>query len=462
MAKLSGPLTKYPARGALFGYLLLISSGALVLWQPVCQARPETAPITFLDAVFTSTSAVCVTGLTVRSTVNDFSLIGQFVILLLIQAGGVGILTITTFITLGLGNQAGLRQRAVVAETLGSNARENIGSVLRRVLAVVAYIEGFGFLILAVRNLFPKADVELSYFDAIWHALFHSVSAFCNGGFALFDDSLVRYQADPVTSLTICALIVIGGIGFPVISDLRRNWHGSLKERWERFSLHTKLMLIGTATLIAFGTAAFLLLEWDNTLSDMPWWERGLVSLFQSITTRTAGFNTVEFAMLTDATLFVMILLMMVGAGPCSTGGGVKVATAVVLALEAWSKFNGRKQVQVFRRNIPQELVQKAIAAVLLFSVVGASALTALLVVDEITVSNDQGDFLGSTFEVVSALGTVGLSTGVTTKLDAAGRWIIIVLMFVGRLGPISAAVALSRGERDPHLAYPKEEVLVG
>lgn len=464
MTKLSGPLTKYPARGALLGYLLLIATGALVLWQPICQARPETAPITFLDAVFTSTSAVCVTGLTVRSTGHDFSLLGQCIIMLLIQIGGIGILTFTTFITLGLGSQTGLRQRAVVAETLGSGERENIGSVLRRVIAVVAVVEGIGFVVLAVRNLLPKDDVELSFFDAIWHALFHSVAAFCNAGFSLLDDSLVRYQGDPITSLTIAGLIVVGGLGFPVISDLRRNWHGPYFQRWDRLSLHTKLMLIGTSVLIVFGTLAFLLLEWENTLQDMPLWKRGLVSVFQSITTRTAGFNTVDVARLTDATLFIIILLMMVGAGPCSTGGGVKVATVVVLTLEAWSKFNGRKQVQIFRRTIPNELVDKAIAAVLLFSIVGAIALTCLLVADEVSVQPDseRGDFLGSTFEVISALGTVGLSTGATMRLDAVGRWIIIVLMFVGRLGPISAAVALSHGERDAHLSYPKEEVLVG
>lgn len=429
-----------------------------MLTHPVCRGSAERA-ISPLDAAFTSTSASCVTGLVVRSTEHDFSVVGQVVILLLIQLGGIGIMTVTTFVMFHLGGRAGLRHRAMISETLGVDTGTDLKWILRNVIFMTFLFEGAGVVLLTIRNLYDQSPLT-----AIWHALFHSVSAFCNAGFALHDDSLTRYQGDPLVNLTICALIVIGGIGFPVILDLRRNWHGALRERWSRLHLHSKLMLVGTAALLVLGTASFLVLEWDGVLKEMPFWQRLLVAFFHSASCRTAGFNTVEMASLTNAMLFISILLMAIGAGPCSTAGGFKVSTISVLALRAWATFHGYSRVNIARRTIPRETFERATATAMLFSVIAMLALTCLLVIEQSAIPHPQtqGLFLDAAFEVVSALGTVGLSTGMTPHLTTAGRVIVIVLMFVGRLGPFSVFVALSRSERKETIEFPGEEPLIG
>lgn len=457
VTKLAGRVAKYPARAVFVWYLAVTLLGAAVLYHPLC--RESDREITPLDAAFTATSAACVTGLTVRSTGTDFSWIGQVVILVLIQLGGIGIMTVTTFVTLGWWGRAGLRQRAVLAETLGNKAELDLMRILRQVIVFVVSFEAVGFVILAIRNLF-----DMPWQSALWHALFHSISAFCNAGFGLYDDSLVRYQSDPVTNLTIMVLIVSGGLGFPVMLDLARQRHCTWRQGWERLNLHSKLMLLGTVVAILFGTASFLALEWGNALANRELGTSLLISTFQSITARTAGFNTIDFTELTNATLFLFIMLMVVGAGPCSAGGGVKVSTVTLLFLQAWSKFRGDGQVSVFRRTVPRELIDRATAVILLFTVVGALALTTLLIIDHSSspYHESYGEFLGALFEVVSALGTVGLSTGMTMDLSTGSRIALIVCMFLGRLGPISAFAALTRTERESHLSYPKEEILIG
>jgi len=458
MPKLAGSVVKYPARASFVWYFGLIAVGALLLSHPLCRGSGA-ATISYLDAVFTSTSASCVTGLVVRSTEHDFSWLGQLVILLLIQLGGIGIMTVTTFVMFHLGGRVSLRHRAVLSETLGADARTDLRWILRNVIAFTFLFEGAGFLVLLGRNLLDHPPVT-----AAWQALFHCVSAFCNAGFALHDDSLVRYQGDPVVNLTICILVVTGGIGFPVILDLWRNRHGRWRERWDRLHLHSKLMLSGTAVLLVLGTCAFLVLESDGVLHGMPYWKRPLVALFFSVTCRTAGFNTVEMASLTNAALFISILLMAIGAGPCSTAGGFKVSTVAVLTLRAWSTFLGRENVSLARRAIPRETVERATATAMLFSVIAVLALTSLLVIEQSRMPHpeSEGSFLDASFEVISALGTVGLSTGMTAELSDWGRVIVILLMFIGRLGPISVFIALSRSERKTPLVYPAEEPLIG
>ncbi len=458
MAEFTGSLVKYPARASFVWYLGLIAIGVLLLMRPVCYA-PTKPPISATDALFTATSATCVTGLSVRSTAHDFSLVGQVVILALIQLGGIGIMTVTTFLTFTFGGRESLRQRAAAVESFGNNTSTNLRWLLRNVILMTLLIEGLGFVVLAIRNLFDYPPAT-----ALWYALFHSVSAFCNAGFALADDSLVRYQGDPLVNFTIMALIVSGGIGFPVMIDLHRNRRMSLPKLWDALHLHSKMMLIGTAGLILFGTLMFLVLEWSNTLAGQPLGKKLLVSLFQSITPRTAGFNTVEIGALTNATLFVIMLLMLVGAGPCSTGGGFKVSTLMVLVLRAWSTFRGFHRVNVFRRTIPAEVMARATATALVFAVVAISALTSLLVIEQAQLPHvkSQGLFLEALFEVTSALATVGLSTGITPQLSEIGRVVIVLDMFIGRLGPISVFVALSRADRTPNLEFPQEEPLIG
>lgn len=458
MARFSGSLVNYPARVSVAWYLAVIALGALMLGHPLCQGDPD-RPISSLDALFTSTSATCVTGLAVRSTEFDFSFAGQCVILLLIQIGGIGIMTITTFVMSEFGRRPGLRQRAVVSETLGGDDERDLGQLIRSVLTLTIFFEFAGFLLLFVRNLFHEPIG-----DAAWNACFHSISAFCNAGFSIHDDSLVRYQTDPVVNVTISLLVIIGGLGFPVISDLRRNWHGPMADRWSRLHLHSKFMLLGTVILLTIGTAAVLFIEWDGVLKDVPLASRPMVAFFHSMSCRTAGFNSIDLSQLTNAMIFISVLLMMIGAGPCSTAGGFKVSTVMILAVETLSTLKGRTQINVFRRQVPRKTVERAIATAMVFVVIAVIALSVLLMLDQSHKphSQSQGVFLDAAFEVISALGTVGLSLGMTGALSEAGRAVVIVLMFLGRLGPMTAFIAISRTPSSAPYHYPEEEPIVG
>lgn len=433
-------------------------AGALLLAHPLCHVS-DTAPVGALDSVFTATSAVCVTGLTVCSTGHDLSWLGQFVVLLLIQLGGIGIITVTTFITLSMGARQSLRQRSLLADTLGAGTEPDLRWVLKRVIRFTLLFEGLGAIVLGTRFWCDHRPWE-----AVWHAVFHSISAFCNAGFSLNDESLAAYRDDWTVNLTIMTLVIVGGIGYPVMIDLSRSWHRPWSDRWSQLTLHSKMMLVGTGVLLGLGMISTLLLEWDGQLKGLPYPQRFLAAAFHSVTCRTAGFNTLDVGKMTNATLFVSILLMIVGAGPCSTGGGFKVSTLVVLFLRAWSTFRGRSRIHAARRTIPQDAIDRAIATALLFAVVVIFALTALLVLEQSSSPHpqSQGLFMDAMFEVVSALGTVGLSAGITSHLTAAGRVIIIVLMFVGRLGPITVFAALSRADGEQAIQYAAEEPLIG
>ena len=456
---LSKSLITFPARVSLAAYLGLILTGTVLLKLP--GSTPPEKPIGWTDSAFTATSAVCVTGLIVRSTEHDFTLQGQLILLGLIQLGGIGIMTVTTFLMVSLSSNHSLWQRQLVSETAGAELRADLFSILRHVFVVTLLCEAIGIGLLTFRNLW-----EWSLPHAFWHAVFHSISAFCNAGFSLHDDSLSRYQLDPLVNFTIAGLVIVGGLGFPVLHDMhatwRRGWHG--RDWWVHLRLHTKLMLVGTAALLLLGMLAVLLLEWDGVLRGVPYAKRPLVAFFHSMSCRTAGFNTVDLSRMTATMLLLSVVLMMIGAGPCSTGGGFKVSTVTVLFLHARSTFRGHRRLFAFHRWIPSETVNRAVATAMLFAVLALAALTALLSVeglaDSKTAATDQ--FLGVLFEVVSALGTVGLSTGATPELTAGGRWVIIVLMLMGRLGPISVFTALSGEADDRPIEYPQESPLIG
>ncbi|MBW3595949.1 MAG: TrkH family potassium uptake protein [Planctomycetes bacterium] len=458
MPEFTGSLVQHPARISLVWYLGLIVLGALALSHPRCHASGE-APITRLDACFTATSAACVTGLVVRSTGEDFSFLGQVVILALIQLGGIGIMTVTTYVTFQLGGRQSLRHRMILSETLGAGEEADLRSVLRRVLQLTFVVEGAGALVLLVRFLF-----ELPPGEALWSAVFHAVSAYCNAGFALYDNSLTRYQGDVVVNLTVISLLVIGGIGYPVILDLLHHRRSPWRRIWEQLTLHSKIMILGTVILLALGTAAVLFLEGDGVLREMPWWKRLLAAFFHSASTRTAGFNTLDTSAMTNATLFLTMLLMMIGAGPCSTGGGFKVSTFMLLAAHAWSSFRGFNRLNLFRRTVPQETVNRAVATALVFSIVAIGALVVLMTLEQSQAPHARSDkmFLDAAFECVSALCTVGLSTGMTGMLSNPARVIIIALMFLGRLGPITAFAALARTQRQRPLEYVHDAPLFG
>jgi trk system potassium uptake protein TrkH len=456
MPQVTGSLVGYPARVSFAAYLATILAGAILLGLPASQ-RPDRQAITPIDAVFTATSAACVTGLAVRSTAGDFSWFGQAVILVLMQLGGLGIMTVTTLVSFRIGGQATLRQRAVIAESLGIRSGLDLRWVTLGVLLTVLLAEAVGFVLLCAATWNTASPGAVC-----WWALFHTVSAFCNGGFSLGDESLVPFAGVLPVNLVICGLVIVGGLGFPVIFDvvagLRRP-----TGLWQRRALQTKLMLIGTAVLLAFGAASFWLLEWDGVLAADPLSTRILKGLFHSVTCRTAGFNTVDYAAVSSPALFLTVILMAIGAGPCSTGGGFKVSTFMTLVVGAWSSFRGLPRVNFFRRTIPSAAIERATATALLFGAVAIGAMTALLVVEARSglVTRPRW-FLEVLFESISALGTVGLSTGITPLLSDPGKLVVIVLMLVGRLGPLTAAVALSRQSPPYQPAYPEEEPLVG
>ena len=456
MAQLTGSLTSYPARVSFTAYVLAILVGGFLLTLPVAR-QPDRLPITLVDGLFTATSACCVTGLTVRSTLNDFYLFGQGVILVLIQLGGLGIMTITTLASFQTGGQATLRQRAVIADTLGIKSGRDLRWVAGAVLLTVLIAEFLGFVLMCWATWSYGSPLEV-----IWRALFHSISAFCNAGFALSDDSLTRYGSSVPVNLVICSLVIVGGIGFPVIFDigtrLRRR-----RDFWSRLSIQTKLMLIGTTWLLAIGAVSFWLLEWDEALARETLTTRILMGLFHSTTCRTAGFNTVDYAALASPTLFLTIILMAIGAGPCSTGGGFKVSTLMTLVVSSWTSFRGLPRANVFKRTIPATAVRRATATALLFGSVGIVALVVLLTVESRgLVASRPRWFLEALFECISALATVGLSTGITASLTDPGKGVLMALMLIGRLGPITAAVALVRQRQPYQPEYLEEEPLVG
>jgi trk system potassium uptake protein TrkH len=395
----------------------------------------------------------------VRSTGRELSRFGQATVLVLIQVGGIGIMTITTFVVLRLGGQQSLRQRVLLTQTLGS-AERDLQLMIWKILRLVLVCEGAGFALLA----WPSLNECAATGDGLWQALFHSISAFCNAGFALDDRSLAVYRGNALVNGTIIALIVLGGIGFPVIREVGEVLGSRKPHRFEALSMHSKMMLIGTASLLLGGAALFLVLEWNNELAQMPLGEKLLVALFQSTTTRTAGFETVPMAHLTNATLFFMMLLMIVGGGPGSCAGGFKVSTLMVLVCHAWSKLTGRERVNFFRRSVARGTLDAAMATSLLFTTVAAVALVGFLVIEQADAPHHAraNMFLDAAFEVCSALGTVGLSTGITPGLSTAAKSVLIVLMFLGRLGPISAFVALARSERRKRVEFAKEDVLIG
>lgn len=461
MASPSNPFYKYPAKASLFAYLAFILLGAAALYHPASCAFGK-KPWTPVECLFTATSAVCVTGLAVRSTGHDLSLLGQFVLIVLIQVGGIGIMTITSYVALHLRARVSLRQRAIATETVG-DLGPDLPSVLRHVIFITILCEGAGFLSLALRNLYDQ-----SVADSLWYALFHSVSAFCNAGFSLYDDSLVRYQGDAWVNITTMGLIIIGGLGFPVLTDIirvrRLRRRTRVRTFWEQLSLHSRLMLLGTSVLLPLGAIVFFILEYKHAFHEMPLGTKVLAAMFQSTTCRTAGFNTIDMAELTNASLFVTILLMLIGGGPCSTAGGFKVSTLMVLLLRGWSSLRGRESMHVMRRKIPTVAIERATTTALMFTAVTIVAMTSVLVVEQSILPHRSmhGEFMNAAFEVVSALGTVGLSIGITPELNAPTHLILIVLMFIGRLGPLTVSLALSMATKQLPYEYPEESPLIG
>jgi trk system potassium uptake protein TrkH len=440
-----------------------IFAGALLLQTPLALRSQE--ELSFLDALFTSTSAVCVTGLTVRDTGTFFSPFGQCVILILMQMGGLGILTLGVFLLHQIGWSVSLRSRQALASGMPAGGRAAFTRLLRATVKLTLVAEGVGASMLFFR--FLQKDMPPG--RALWHAVFHAVSAFCNAGFSLNADSFVSYQGDLWVNGTLMGLIVIGGVGFFALTDIRdrllpkaRGGEGSPARG---LAIQSRIVLWCTACLILVGWLALLLLEWNNTLAGKPLPTRILCALFQSVTARTAGFNTVDIDALTDPSLFILALLMFVGASPGGTGGGVKVTTFSTLMLVLYNRLRGRVQVEVYHRALSIHVIQKTVT-LFISSVCFLFACLVLLLIFELRGTPDpessRGEFLELLFEAVSAFGTVGLSTGMTSALSSASKAVVVMLMFVGRLGPLTLAAIMGRWTRDPGYRLPEEEIMIG
>ncbi len=442
-----------PLRLLIGSFLSLILAGTLLLKLPA--ATPADQPINWTDALFTATSATCITGLAVRDTGSGFTVFGQVVILALIQAGGLGVMTFSLLIMALFRGQVTFVQRSLFEQTLAAGAGGHLWPVLRLVFLFTFATEGAGAALLFVRWL-----PEMGAGRAAYQAVFHAVSAFCNAGFALRPDSLSAWRGDAWVVLTVSALIVLGGLGFFTVYELVQ-----VRRTRLALSVHSKLALAVTAALILFGTAMIWALEAYRSFDDMAPGEKVLAALFQSVTARTAGFNTVDIGLLAPGTLFVMLLLMFVGGSPGSCAGGVKTTTVGVLALAALARLRGRVNVNVFRRTLGPLTVRNTLTIAFggAFGVV--PALFALLVLQAPggALAHERSLFIDYLFETVSALATVGLSTGITTALSPASRLLVALLMFCGRLGPLTLANAVASGH--PGLAdwqHPEEEVMVG
>ena len=406
----------------------------------------HTGAVGFGDAFFTSASAVTVTGLAVVDTGSDLTLIGQAILALLIQLGGLGLMAFAVLLLSALGLPVGLPQRLVLREDLNQRTLGGLAIIVRTIMLVALVCELAGAAILSF--VFVP---ELGWSLGLWHAVFHSISAFNNAGFALYPDSLSGYANDPIINITIPALFILGGLGFIVVGDLVR------ARSWRRLSLHSKLMLTGTLSLILFGWAGFAALEWTNpaTLGGMPDTASRLwASWFQAVTPRTAGFNTIDTGGMHDSTSLMTMSLMLVGGGSTSTAGGIKVTTLIVLLIGTVAFFRRQTALHVFGRSLGVEDVMKVMALTTI------SIFVVLVGIFLISVSHDDA-FLDLAFEATSAFGTVGLSRGATGELDGFGRAVIIAIMFLGRVGPLTLGFFLATHSK-PRVRYPKGDVYLG
>lgn len=440
-----------PAALFLTSFAGLVVLGTVLLALPI--AGSEGRGVGLVDALFTSTSAVCVTGLTVVDTATRWSPFGRGVLLALIQVGGLGILTFSTYAVLLLGRRVSLAERELVVGPVAPLRGRDALAVLHRILATTFLVEAAGAVVLFLlwRDRYGTGP-------AAWHAVFHSISAFCNAGFSTFTENLAAARGDAGVSLAIMALVAAGGLGFVVFLDL-----GSALKRRTRLALHTRIVLSTTGILIFGGAAGVLLAENGNLLAGFPAGEKVLASLFASVTARTAGFNTLDYGAATSPMLLLTIALMFVGGSPGSCAGGVKTTSAATVWSVARAAIRGADRPYLFRRTIPWEAVRQVQTLVLLSLLLVFSGVFVLHIAEEgaapFTASGDRSIALA--FEAVSAFGTVGLSTGITPSLTDVGKIVLVLLMFIGRVGPLTLAWVLSR-RRALRFRYAEEGVLVG
>ena len=441
-----------PPQLLILSFLFVIIIGTVVLSLPI--ATNTQTRLSIVDSLFTATSATCVTGLTVRDTGSTFSEFGKWVIFALFQAGGLGIMTFSTLFAVLLGRKIGLYHSDVIASTLD---RQNIVGLKKLILSILGITLAAELIGAAALFLRWRAVTDWGLFRTIENAVFHSVSGFCNAGFSLFRGSLTQFEADPFINITMILLIFFGGIGFIVIMDLLNLFLRRGAPR--KISLQTKIALYMSLILIVVGAALLLVFEKDQLMSAMTWPQRIWGSVFQSVAARTAGFNTVSTGNLSKPSSMVLMFLMFIGASPGSTGGGIKTCTFAVLFATIISFLGSKKRVRILDRSVPRHIIRESLVIfflALLWIFVATIVMT--------YAGRPQGDesLIRSLFEVVSAFGTVGLSTGITSSLTTTGKLCIIATMFAGRVGPLTLALAVAFKERRDRYFFPEENIMVG
>lgn len=439
-----------PARFLAISFAAAIAIGTLLLSLPVASVHDE--PIAFIDALFTATSAVCVTGLTVLDTGSTWSSFGQAVIGVLVQIGGLGVMTMSTLVVLALGRRVTLQERLIIKEAFAEGSIAGMVRLVRRVAVYTLVFEAFGALVLAWRWF-----DEFGFPYAIWLGVFHSVSAFNNAGFDLLaGDSLVSYVHDPVINLVIPMLIIFGGLGIVVLRDVRGLLSRSHPRH--RLSLHSKVVLTTTFGLVALGFFVICALEWNNpaTVGNEHWSTKLLAAWFHSAASRTSGFNTLPVSELHEGTLALLMMLMFVGASPGSTGGGIKTTTFAAIIAAVWATIQGKEDIEMFGRRLSHTVVFRAMT-------IAAMALSCIVLFTTLLVVVEQQPFFRLLFEEVSAFATTGMSVGAAAEMTPLGKSILIVSMYIGRLGPLTLAFAMvQRGLSKSRIRLPEDKLPVG
>ena len=441
-----------PTRIFVLSFAAVILAGGIFLWLPFSATKGH---LRFVDALFSSTSAVCVTGLVVIDIGKDLSTLGQVITIFLFQIGGLGIITFSTVFFVLMGRGISFKGREIVQSTFLHTPRKDFIVIAKMVLWFTFVIESLGTLF-----LFIRFSMDFPPGTALYHAIYNAISAFNNCGYSLFSDNLMGYQGDLIVNLTIMGLIVHGGIGFIVQYEVLSWLRGAQK----RLSVHAKIVLITTMILILSGAFLFYLFERNHIVKDVPVLTKILSSFFQSVTPRTAGFNTVDIGSLTNATILLMLVLMFIGASPGSTGGGVKTTSAALLVMLMWNRLKGNLDLNIFNRTIPREIVSRSISIIFAsaFSIAIVTSVLLIAVGGKLPPTESRHFFVEYLFDTVSAFGTVGLSMGVTPKLNDIQKYALILMMFAGRVGPLTLAFSLSRSIGGKSLTYAEEGVMVG
>jgi len=438
-----------PPSIVILTFVSIIAIGTFLLLLPKSTLGGKET--TCLDALFTATSATCVTGLIVVDTGSHFSSLGQLIILILIQIGGLGLMTFTSFFALALGKGFGVKDRFLLRDVLNYKNMGGIGSLILSILRITFIVEGMGALLLYIQFLPQTKNVLFSVYSAI----FHSISAFCNAGFSLYSDSFMRYENSLGINLVLSTLIITGGLGFAVVVDLLHRENFRLQGRRRSLSLQSKLVLLTSSSLIVIGFCLILLSENNGLLRNFSLRGKLLGAYFQSVTARTAGFNTLNIRSLSTFSSFLLIIFMFIGASPGSTGGGIKTSTFAALFFTIKSMVQGKDEVEVFKRTLPRLIVYQALCVTTL--ALGWIAISLLIL--SLT---ENAPFIDVLFEDFSAFGTVGLSRGLTPDLTSAGRIIIILTMLIGRVGPLTLALAIGGRRMVKLYEYPEESIMIG